>query len=436
MSETSLFAVAGSPVLHSLSPRIFTFLFNKCGINAVYLRFSESRGDRILESARSLGLKGLNITTPAKSDILPCLDELSKEGEIIQAVNVVTVGEKGRLTGHNTDWMGVVSSLRAAGVNPASKKAVVLGAGGAGRAAAYGLLKSGAAGVVLINRTEEKGKSAADRLGAEYRAMASLSRSLAEADILVSCVTGSEALVSPEWLHKDLTLLEADYRCSPLSRLALEKGCRIIGGKDWLIWQALPSFRLLTGVKPPECVHSISCFIGEKPPQKSAVSLIGFMGSGKTTVGKHLAGLLSRPFIDSDRVIEDEYRTSVEEIFSVRGEKHFRKIEGSVISNLLPGAGKSVLALGGGVVLEAGNRDLIRRHTTAVWLWSSLRNFKKEDYPGRPLLKAKFPEKKIESLLKGRIPLYARTCDLVLCTEPFEVEEIALRIKDEVDQTF
>ena len=435
MSETSLFAVAGRPVLHSLSPDIFSFLFSKCGINAVYLRLSESSGDRILETARTLGLKGLNITAPAKSDILPHLDEVSTEGEIIQAVNVVTVGKKGRMTGHNTDWMGVVSSLRAAGVNPASKKALVLGAGGAGRAATYGLLKSGAAGVVLINRTEEKGMVAADRLGAEYRPLASLSQSVAEADILVSCVPGLEGLVSPDWLRPDLILLEADYRHYPLSKLALEKGCRIIGGKDWLIWQALPSFRLLTGLKTSKCAQSISRSIEEKAPQKKAVALIGFMGSGKTTVGKHLAGLLNRPFIDSYAFIEEEFQTSITEIFNSRGETYFRKIERTVIEKLLPEAGESVLSLGGGAVLEAGNRDLIRDHATAVWLWSSFRDFNKADYQGRPLLNLEFPEKKTESMLKARIPLYARSSDLVLCTDPFDVEDIALRIKDEVDQT-
>jgi shikimate dehydrogenase len=436
MSETNLFAVAGRPVLHSLSPRIFSFLFSKCGLNAVYLRLSESGGDRIVETARALGLKGFNVTAPAKSEILPGLDELSKESEIIQAVNTISVDKTGKLTGHNTDWMGVVSSLRAAGLDPAHKKAVVLGAGGAGRAAAYGLLKSGAAGVVLVNRTEAKGKAAAQRLGAEYRPMASLPQSLAEADILVSCVSGPEALISPEWLPGDLTLLEADYRYSPLSKTALEKGCRTIGGRDWLIWQALPSFRLMTGVKPPESVPLISRYIEEKLPQKTAVSLIGFMGSGKTTVGRHLAGLLSRPFIDSDAVIEDEYATSIENIFSSQGEARFRKIESKVIRKLLLAAGGSVLALGGGSVLDARNRDLIRRHTTAVWLWSSLRNFKKVDYPGRPLLNVDIPERKAESLLKNRIPLYARSCDLVLCTDPFDAEEIASRIKDEVDQTF
>ena len=149
-------------------------------MNAVYIRLLESSGGRIVETAAEMGLKGFNVTAPAKTDILSHLAELSNEAELVRAVNTVTVDGEGRMTGHNTDWMGVVLCLQAAGADPAHKKALVLGAGGAGRAAVYGLRRSGAARVILINRTESKGKQAAKRLGVEFRPLDDLGRTVAE----------------------------------------------------------------------------------------------------------------------------------------------------------------------------------------------------------------------------------------------------------------
>lgn len=435
MPDTKLFAVAGNPVLHSRSPLIFSALFQECGLNALYFRLSESEGWRIVKTARAVGLHGFNVTAPAKSDIMPHLDSVSEQSRIIQAVNTVTVDEKGRLTGHNTDWIGVVQSLTEAGVNLRQKTAVVLGAGGAGRAAVYGLLEGGVQKVILMNRSTDKGKTAAGDLGAEFMPLTFLPDALAEADILISCVSGSEAVVPPSLLKSNLVVMEADYRRSPLLGEALRKGCLAVSGKKWLFNQALPAFKLMAGMDPPDISPSVSRSPASDFPVKTIVALVGFMGSGKTTVGERLAELRKCPFIDTDRVIEEEAGVAIPELFRARGEAYFRRLEKDVIGRLLPESGGCVLAMGGGAVLDPGNRDLIRRYTLPVWLWSSFKPSDPAEISSRPLLNVNRPDAQADSLLKIRLPLYAGICDVAFNTDHCQTDEIAKRIRDEVDQT-
>lgn len=435
MSDPKLFAVAGNPILHSRSPQIFSSLFQSCGLNASYFRLSESSGRRIAETALAVGLHGFNVTAPAKFDIIDHLDSVSEPSGIIQAVNTVTVDERGRLVGHNTDWIGVVQSLSEAGVNLRQKTAVVLGAGGAGRAAVYGLLKGGIKKVILMNRSQDKGKTAARDLGAEFMPLPFLPDALAKSDILISCISGSETIVPPNLLKKDLVVMEADYRSSPLLGEALRKGCLTVSGKKWLLNQALPAFKLMAGMDPPDISHSSSLSRAAGFPNKSIVSLIGFMGSGKTTVGEKLAKLKGCPFIDTDRIIEEKTGSSIPELFQSRGEAYFRGLEKDVIGKLLPASEGCVLAMGGGAVLDPNNRDLIRRFTLPVWLWSSFKPSDPEEISSRPLLNVNRPDTKAAFLLKIRLPLYARVCDVAFNTDQLQADEIAQRIKDEVDQT-
>jgi shikimate dehydrogenase len=435
MPDTKLFAVAGNPILHSRSPLIFSALFQECGLDALYFRLSESEGGRIVEMARAVGLHGFNVTAPAKSDIMAHLDSVSEQSGIIQAVNTVTVDEKGRLTGHNTDWIGVVQSLREAGVNLRQKTAAVIGAGGAGRAAVYGLLKGGVKKVILMNRSYDKGKIAASDLGAEFMPLTLLPDALSEANILISCVAGSEAIVPPSLLKKNLVVMEADYRRSPLLGEAQRTGCLTISGKKWLFNQALPAFKLMAGMDPPDISPSVSLSPSSDFPDKSIVALVGFMGSGKTTVGERLAELRGCPFIDTDRVVEEEAGASIPELFQSRGEAYFRCLEKDVIRRLLPESEGCVLALGGGAVLDPENRDLIRRYALPVWLWSSFKPSDPAEISSRPLLNVNRPDAQAASLLKIRLPFYAGICDVAFNTDQRQADEIAKRIKDEVDQT-
>ena len=106
--------------------------------------------------------------------------------------------------------------------------------------------------------------------------------------------------------------------------------------------------------------------------RKKIIYLVGFMGSGKTTVGALLAEQLGRPFIDLDRVIEENQGTTIPEIFEAEGEPHFRKVEHAALQGIVRNE-LAVVALGGGTIIQPENRELIREaEGITIWLETSL----------------------------------------------------------------
>src|SRR3954469_6165198 len=154
-ATTRLAGVIGSPIRHSRSPAIFNAAFAAAGLDWAYLAFEVAGGGAggALDAVRALGIEGLSVTMPHKSDVAGLVDERSPQAEQLGAVHCV-VRRGDRLIGHNTDGAGFVASLRAdAGFDPAERSCVVLGAGGAARAVVLALAEAGASSVVVVNRS-------------------------------------------------------------------------------------------------------------------------------------------------------------------------------------------------------------------------------------------------------------------------------------------
>ncbi|MGB0638736.1 MAG: shikimate dehydrogenase family protein, partial [Myxococcota bacterium] len=153
--HTRVFGLIGHPVRHSLSPSMYNSLFARFGIDAVYLAFdvNPDQAIKVTESIRVLGLVGVNLTVPFKEQIVADLDHMTIAAKEAGAVNVVTHID-GQLTGYNTDGEGFIRSLKEEeGPSPEGIHAVILGAGGAGRAIASALLDHGASKITMMNRS-------------------------------------------------------------------------------------------------------------------------------------------------------------------------------------------------------------------------------------------------------------------------------------------
>ena len=421
-----LFAVVGSPISHSLSPGMFNAALEHCSIEAHYTRIACDGADEALGLFRKLGLSGMNVTSPLKETIALLVDPDGPAARL-GAVNTV-VTENGRMIGRNTDVIGVHRALSAGGIEIGRKKAVVLGAGGAGKAAAYALKHAGAAEVVLVNRTLEKARAFADGIGCRAAPMDDLGVELQAAGLFISCLP-VHLPVDPSWLGKDLVVMDANYRSSSLEAAAREAGCRVVSGLDWLLFQAAETFERMTGRKAPETVMKAA--LARKPVHRSNIALVGFMGAGKTAVGRHLADALGWRHIDTDRAIETRIKTSVADIIRQRGEPEFRILEKAVLAESLC-QNRAVLSCGGGIVLDAENRRLLRRNATVVWLWASADTALARVPPGtRPLLETGRAQERAEEILAERMPHYARTADFIVSGEVGGAADVAKAIASE-----
>lgn len=163
------------------------------------------------------------------------------------------------------------------------------------------------------------------------------------------------------------------------------------------------------------------------------VFLVGPMGAGKSTIGRHLARVLGQRFVDADREIEARTGASISLIFDLEGEAGFRRRESAVIAELAASDGL-VVATGGGAVLDPANRAALRQRGTVVYLHAPLevlirRTRRDRD---RPLLQTADPQASLERIVRDRDPLYREVADLVIETDhrsvPSVVSEVARRL--------
>jgi shikimate dehydrogenase len=435
-SDPLYLAVCGNPAAHSRSPEIFSLLLDRAGLRGCYLRFTAESPEEIFDFAENLPLRGFNVTAPFKQAVMPFLSGLDDAARRIGAVNAVHRAGRGWV-GANTDFHGVTGALLDHGFDPAGRDIVVLGAGGAGRAAAYGLIRAGAGRVTMVNRTRDRAREAARGLGCREAPWSDLGRCLARADGLVACLPAGNSGVPEEGLRPEITVLDAEYRQGSIAELARRRGCRVIDGKDWLLRQALPCFRLFTGGDPPDStLPELRERLGAPPPGRGPhTALIGFMGAGKSTVAQRLAKLHGARLVDSDLEVEKQAGLSIPEIFAARGEAAFRKLEGDLIRRELANPRPALFALGGGAILDPETREAVRRSCRVVWLWipsaTALRRF---DPATRPLIEAGSAGKsRAAGILKRRTPLYAGLADLVIGSERPGIHRIAERISNETD---
>jgi shikimate kinase len=163
---------------------------------------------------------------------------------------------------------------------------------------------------------------------------------------------------------------------------------------------------------------------------KTSIALIGFMGTGKTAVGKALAEKLGREFIELDPLIERKAGKTIPEIFRDDGEIAFRELEIAVTKEAA-GRKKAVIACGGGVVLNKINIDRLREGAVIVYLTASLEAIlgrTLSDDEERPLLKVADPTRTIKELLEFRRPFYERAAEITIDTSNMDIESVASEI--------
>lgn len=364
-------------------------------------RLIELEPDQLGDFLRREDTGALNVTIPYKRDVMPFCDVIDPMAEAIGSVNTL-VRRRGKLYGYNTDIDGFRYMLKRARISLKGKKVLVLGSGGASLTAQAAAKMENAREIVVISRSgPDNYETLPERHG--------------DAEALINA-TPVGMWPRLEGQPADLRLLPAvtdmaDVIYNPgrtnLLLQAEELGLRHTGGLSMLVAQAKRAEELFFDKTIPD--RETERITARLWQDMTNLVLVGMPGSGKTTVGRHLARLSGKPFVDLDEEIVKQAGKSIPEMFSQEGEEAFRSLESQVLAEFCAKSGQ-VIATGGGAVLRSENRAAMRRTGRVYRLRRNL-----EDLPtsGRPLSQAG----KLEEMERVREPLYEAAADAVVRNE-------------------
>jgi len=252
---TRIFGVAGNPIAHSLSPLMHNTAFRRESVNAVMLPLKVRALDDLLTLVRQLPLGGVAVTMPLKQEVLPHLANMDPLTSRIGACNTLRTGADGKLYGFNTDVAGVVRPLEKR-MRLRGSRIVVLGAGGAARAAVFGLVEQGAE-VFIVNRTHETAVALAKQAKAKALKLEQLAKNQFDALINTTpCgMAGSkQALPMKESELNAGLVFDMVYNPleTPLLKLAKERGLAVVSGIEMFVQQGARQFEIWTGKPAPE----------------------------------------------------------------------------------------------------------------------------------------------------------------------------------------
>jgi 3-dehydroquinate dehydratase/shikimate dehydrogenase len=252
-AATRVFGVAGDPIEHSLSPVIMNTALRRENVNGVYLALHAKTLKDLIYCAREIPLHGLSITMPYKQAILAHLDNTDAHTAKIGACNTVVRGQEGKLYGFNTDIAGVIRPLEQR-ITIENAKVLVLGAGGAARAAVFGLKERGAE-VWILNRTSAKGQKLARQAKAHSIKRADLRK--VAFDVIINATpvgmgnTRDCPLKDAEIQARVVFDMVYDPVETHLLQVARAKGIAVIPGIEMFVQQAARQFEIWTGKPAP-----------------------------------------------------------------------------------------------------------------------------------------------------------------------------------------
>uniref|UniRef100_A0A5B6YYX0 shikimate dehydrogenase (NADP(+)) n=1 Tax=Davidia involucrata TaxID=16924 RepID=A0A5B6YYX0_DAVIN len=270
--DTKVFGVIGKPVSHSKSPILYNEAFKSVGFNGIYVHLLVDDIASFIQTYSSTDFAGFSCTIPHKEAALNCCDEVDPVAKSIGAVNcIIRRPTDGKLFGCNTDYVGAITAIEdglrgshhvtsTTGSPLAGKLFVVIGAGGAGKALAYGAKEKGAR-VVIANRTYDRARELADTVGGDALSLAALDSFHPEDGMILANTTSigmhpkvDETPVSKQALRSYALVFDAVYtpKITRLLREAEESGATIVTGLEMFIGQAYEQFERFTGLPAPK----------------------------------------------------------------------------------------------------------------------------------------------------------------------------------------
>jgi len=418
------YGLIGHPLGHTLSPALHRQIMKDCGIEGTYRAYDidpERFGVRVGKLMNRLD--GFNITIPYKEKIAAELIDIDEASRPFGAINTVF-----RHRGYNTDYLG----FRRCGIPFYKKRVLLLGAGGVGRVLLYEAVRAGAKEVTICTRRPEQAltlrNELKEALGYDQVLLCDRTKLTSVYDVILNATPvgmwpACDGIPVPkEILPGAEYVFDSIYNplATKLVLAARSVGVQAQNGLAMLYHQALEAQKIWN---PDADFSTLSALMHQVKLKRRLLRLFpvklvltGFMGSGKTTVGKALAKALHVGFVDLDVCVVEEKRKPIHEIFKNEGEPAFRQAEQLCLSRVLKEKRTLVIATGGGALMNPENVELVRKHQGFILFLSvdleviRSRVGKAND---RPLLHGK-EEEQVRNLYESRVPVYNSIADCVV----------------------
>lgn len=382
----------GEKLGHSYSPVIHSLLAD------YEYRLYERQAEDLDDFIRSGDWDGLNVTIPYKKAVVPYCTELTDTARVIGSVNTLVRLPNGGILGDNTDAYGFELLLRQAKLDPAGKKCLVLGSGGASVMACAVLRAMGAASVIVVSR---KGQDNYENLSKH-----------ADADLLINTTpvgmypNNGQAPVDLRNFRKLSGVADVVYNPARTALLLQAEALGIphAGGLLMLVAQAKRSAERFSGQDIDNA--QITRITEVLSRQMQNIVLIGMPGCGKTKIAKKLSEVLDRPVFEADEIIAEQAGMSIPEIFAAEGENGFRARETAVLRELGKRSG-AIISTGGGCVTKPENYNLLHQNGVIVWRQRDVSLLSRK---GRPISLSR----DLNELYAERKPMYERFADIVI----------------------
>ena len=308
--------------------------------------------------------KAVNVTIPYKREVIPFLDEISKEAKAIGSVNCIR-NDGGRLIGHNTDFDGLSALADYAGIDMREKKVLILGTGGTSDTALAVAKMAGASEVYKVSRRAPGSDRALERDEAPVVTYEEARRRCKDAEVIINTTPCgmypnifSKAIDLEDFKRLDGVL---DVVYNPLSTMLIARarsmGVKGKGGLYMLVAQAVKAAEFFLSFEYGK--EEIDRIYEKIYKKKLNIVLTGMPASGKTTIGRIIAQKLNRELIDTDLLIEKDQDMTIPQIFHQFGENYFRDVETRIIKEAAAKTG-TVISTGGGAVLRGENVEALK----------------------------------------------------------------------------
>lgn len=436
------YGLIGHPLAHSLSPWIHRQLMDIAGLDYPYDLIDINPQDFLREMPSVLArFRGLNCTIPYKERVISLLDSLDSQAAALRSVNTILNSR-----GYNTDHEGFLND----GPDLYDRRILILGAGGVSRMLAFAAAGVRAGEIAVWSRRVEQSAALIHDLNNVYPGI----KAYSVEDVL--SLQGRSWVVlhgtpAGMWPHTDGLPLPEDTVRKLLGRtvelydtvynpvatrlvlMARSLGIRARGGLGMLFGQALAAQKIWHPQADfaEDDLLEIKRKLAQAVMSHFPVSLVftGFMGSGKSTIGRLLSELTGLPLIDLDEAIEADQGRTISDIFAAEGEIYFRDLEHRLLGVCLDSGKTQIITTGGGALIAERNRELIRsKAALVIYLSCSLPEIKRRvgQGSGRPLWRDEQSDE-LQKLYDRRQNIYNSVADRVISADQ-EPERLAAQI--------